>query len=817
MSCSPVFFLTWFWVSMFPIFAVSAQSEKGRIDVRVLDARGQGLPFVSVAIEGASKSGTANASGFYAFKDLEYGVYLILIRKADSGWIRKPVTLTDSVLEVVVQSDIRIRNLKEVSVQGGEVEALGMGRLRNVDQFGIYSGRKSEVVQVQNLNANLATNNPRQVFGRVAGLNIWESDGAGLQLGIGGRGLSPNRTANFNVRQNGYDISADALGYPESYYTPPMEALEKIEVVRGAASLQYGTQFGGLVNFRFLKPAENKPVEVISRQTIGSWGFFNSFTKVSGTVSKGRLKYSAFGQFKRGDGYRPNSSFRSGNGYIGIQWTPKQGWFVEADWTRMGYLAQQPGGLTDRNFADNPRRSFRNRNWFDVDWNLASLSLTRRFSSRTQLNIRNFGLLAYRRSLGNLDRINVVDFGQNRTLIDGRFSNFGSESRLLHRYTIPQVGAQTLLVGGRFYSGVTTARQGDSNADAGPDFQFLGAKPNLSDYRFPSLNLALFGEQIWHLGKAWSLTPGVRWEHIQTRAEGTYSIRTFDGAGNVIAEVSRREGTSRSRSFFLGGLGLAWNADSIWDWYGNISQNYRAINFSDLRIENPNLVVDTNLRDEKGFTADLGFRGKKEGFFSLEATFFYIRYSGKIGQVLRNDRAPLYNDYRFRTNIADARNLGLELFGEVELMRLVQRKASASGWKVNLFLNFAWVDARYVQTQDPSIRNRKVEMVPPFMLRSGVQVRKGGFSMGYQNSWVGAHYSDATNALRTATAVEGIIPAYSVSDVSIGFVYQRYKLEGSVNNAFNSSYFTRRAESYPGPGIIPSDGRSFFLTLAVKI
>ena len=97
----------------------------------------------------------------------------------------------------------------------------------------------------------------------MSGLNIWESDGAGVQLGIGGRGLSPNRNSNFNTRQNGYDISADPLGYPESYYSPPLEAIERIEIVRGAASLQYGTQFGGMLNFKFKKgtPKVNKGVE----------------------------------------------------------------------------------------------------------------------------------------------------------------------------------------------------------------------------------------------------------------------------------------------------------------------------------------------------------------------------------------------------------------------------------------------------------------------------------------------------------------------------------------------------------------------------
>ena len=107
---------------------------------------------------------------------------------------------------------------------------------------------------------NSSTNNAREGYSRISGANIWESDNYGIQLGIGVRGLSPNRSANFNVRQNGYDISADAIGYPESYYTPAFAALDRIEIIRGAASLQFGPQFGGMMNFRFKKGAKDEKV-----------------------------------------------------------------------------------------------------------------------------------------------------------------------------------------------------------------------------------------------------------------------------------------------------------------------------------------------------------------------------------------------------------------------------------------------------------------------------------------------------------------------------------------------------------------------------
>ncbi len=192
-------------------------------------------------------------------------------------------------------------SLKTVIVEGkSELSNSNlMARLNAVDGMGIYESKKTEVIVLSNTTANLAANNSRQIYAKVAGLNVWESDGAGIQLGIGARGLSPNRTANFNTRQNGYDISADALGYPESYYTPPVEAVERIELVRGAASLQYGTQFGGMLNFVMKDAPKDDNFALNIRQTVGSFGFTSSFVDVGGNLGKqnqnGNSKVSYYG------------------------------------------------------------------------------------------------------------------------------------------------------------------------------------------------------------------------------------------------------------------------------------------------------------------------------------------------------------------------------------------------------------------------------------------------------------------------------------------------------------------------------------------
>lgn len=713
----------------------------------------------------------------------------------------------------ITPDTLKDSQLREVTVEDrNEAQPTN---LRSVENFAIYKGKKTEVISLTNITANTATNNPRQIYCKITGLNIWESDGAGLQLGIGGRGLSPNRTANFNTRQNGYDISADALGYPESYYTPPAEALERIEIVRGAASLQYGTQFGGLLNFRFKRGPADKKMEITSRQTAGSWGFFGSFNSIGGTVAKGKVNYYAYYQYKTGNGWRPNSGFDYNCAYTSVEYKPTNRFSVQVDLTRMHYLAQQPGGLTDKLFQTDARQSVRSRNWFNVGWNMAAVSLNYNITDRTRLNIRNFGLMAERQSVGNLERINVADLGGNRTLIDGQFRNMGQEGRLLHQY---EIGGQpqTLLVGYRIYRGNSTARQGDANNGSGPDFYFNNPEAlENSDYRFPNHNEAVFVEHIFNFSEKWSLTPGIRFENIGTSSDGYFTQRVLDAAGNVIVSNKVYDTQSRNRAFLIGGIGTTYKFGNQLEAYANVSQNYRAINFTDLRIVNPNYVVDTAIRDERGFTADLGLRGKKQGLFNWELTAFYIAYNGRIGQVLRADQPPLYNDYRFRSNISDARNIGLEAFGEVDILKMTGCRNTKMHW--NWFVNAAVVDARYVNTQDASIRNKKVEMAPPLMVRSGTTFTYAHWRAAFQIAHTASHYSDATNAERTSTAVEGRIPAYTVADFSIAWRHKWLSVEGSCNNLFDARYFTRRAESYPGPGIIPADGRGFYVTVGVRI
>src|SRR6478735_532461 len=126
----------------------------------------------------------------------------------------------------------------------------GIGHLNEVKGPFLYTGKKTEIIVVNSIDANKAINNTRQILGRIPGLNIVESETGGFVAnGIGVRGLNPVQSLELNIRQNGYNVAADVYGYNETYYLPPMEAVDHIEIIKGASSLQYGSQMGGMVNY----------------------------------------------------------------------------------------------------------------------------------------------------------------------------------------------------------------------------------------------------------------------------------------------------------------------------------------------------------------------------------------------------------------------------------------------------------------------------------------------------------------------------------------------------------------------------------------
>lgn len=801
-----------------------------QISGQVTDEQGNPIPDAELYIKELERLETTDSEGSFLVENIVLGTYTIVVFAYEFEILEQDIVINGNTTFNVQLQRLKVNALSEVVLTQKREEVFALKQLKKVEGTAIYAGKKSEVVLLESITGNLAANNPRQIYSQVVGLNIYDNGDAGLQLNIGGRGLDPNRTANFNTRQNGYDISADVLGYPESYYTPPAEALEEIQVVRGAASLQYGTQFGGLVNFKFKQPNPNKKIEWVSRQTVGSYDLKTSFNSLSGTV--GKISYYTYFNYKEGSGFRPNSDYNSRNyfAHVGYQVSDKTKLTLET--TFLNYLAQQPGGLTDAQFIEDPTFSNRERNWFDVDWKLFSLRLDHKFSTKTDLSLNIFGLDASRSALGfRTNRVSQPDdLEEPRELLIDNFQNWGAEARLLTRYQLGDTES-ALLIGSKIYRTDNNQRQGPGTTASNADFNFADDEfPNYerqSQFNFPNSNLAFFGENIFNISPKLTLTPGFRLEHIKTESIGSYKNIVLDLAGNPLLNEEVEDNREFDRTFLLLGVGATYKLNSSIEFYGNFSQNYRSVTFSDIRVVNPSFQVDENISDEDGFTADIGFRGRYNNVLSYDVSAFSLLYDNRLGEILKSEtqtnalgeEVETGSIVRFRGNIGTAFMYGIESFANWSIKETFL--SSSDKLKLNYFVNLAVTNSEYLSSEETNVEGNKVEFIPDVNLKTGLNFGYGNVLGSLQYTYLSSQFTDATNAPQDVNdnqrGIEGEIPAYDILDFSLSYTYKNWKLETGINNVMDNSYFTRRATGYPGPGIIPSEPRTYYATLQFKL
>ena len=258
-----------------------------------------------------------------------------------------------SIAQVPVDT-IKSKMLDDITVQGYRANESSIKQLSDVHKLYLVAGKKNEVIAVQNLDANLSEKTGRQVFAKITGAFVYDMDGSGNQLNIATRGLDPHRSWEYNVRQNGIMTNSDIYGYPASHYSAPLESIHRIEIIRGTASLQYGSQFGGMINYITKQADTTKKVSFESINSVGSYGLFSSYNALSG--SSGKWRYYAYYQKRVSDGYRKNASSNAESQFASLFYSFNPRMSLKAELGRSTYLFHLPGPQTDAQFYADPRQ-----------------------------------------------------------------------------------------------------------------------------------------------------------------------------------------------------------------------------------------------------------------------------------------------------------------------------------------------------------------------------------------------------------------------------------------------------------------------------
>ena len=788
-----------------------AQSS-GNIQGSITDNKKAPLELVNIILYKTNLKATTNSNGQYSINNIPAGNYQIIISHIGYRSIKQYIRVkNDETAEFSYTLNDSVINIRSVKVQG-ERGVGGIATLPEIVGTNIYSGKKNEVLLVDSINADIAQNRARDVFARVPGITSWELDGSGTQTSIAARGLSPHRSWEFNVNQNGYNVNNDLYGYPEAMYNPPLEAVQQIEIIRGSAALQYGPQFGGMLNYVTKQADTTRSLSIQTEQTFGSFNTSNSFTSVGGR--KGKFTYYAFFNYRSSDGWRHNSDYNFLNAYASLHYKPTDKMDIALEYSRENYVQKFAGGLTDAEFAANPRQSTRSRNYFNPIINLPALLFNYAIDKKTLLNVKAYTLFGQRNMViaspslaTNADTISKTTTAYAPREINRDFYNsYTVDARMIRKYNL--FGHESALSGGLKYSLAMTNRKQNGVGTTGTDFDLTQTGNYGINLLFKTTNYGAFLENLFRITDRLSVTPGIRYDNLNSTLNGTeYKVyKNFNPLS-----------LSTNRNIVLGGIGAQYNITQSINIYGNYSQAYRPILYANLIIGSTTAVIDPNLKDASGHNADLGIRGKIKNILNFDLSAFELKYNNRIGNITLTDGNG--KPYIYTTNAGNALTKGIEAFFEVHLLNFNNEHNNDD---LSIFSSYAYNNARYLNGKVGAVdlTGKRLEDAPQFVSRSGINGRVRNISATFYYSYVGGSWSDANNTAATKTNPSvGYVAPYGVADFALGYKFsEKFNIRIGINNLTDNKYFTRRSETlvYLGNGILSGDGRSCYVTLGAK-
>ncbi len=789
-------------------------AQNGTLKGKVADSAGTPVEAASISVENTKFITLTDNKGNYKIENIPAGTYSVVVQIVGYNSVELQAVIKDKkTAELNFNLLQKVNQLKKVDVIRPLISAQGMGHMPELYDGVIYSGMKTEILVLDSVDANKAQNNPRETLGRLPGSNYSETEGSGFPSnGIGFRGLIPTQSIEIQTRQNGYNLSGDVYGYPESYYLPPLVAVSRIELINGESSLQFGPQFGGVINYVIKDGPLDRPWSFGVEQTGASYDFISSVLTGGGSYKK--WHYYGFVQYKATEGWRPNSDVTQATAFAKVEYDASDKLTFSLEYTLLRNLIHMPGGLTDAEFDANPDQSFRSRNWLSSPWNLLTFTGKYKISDKTMLteqSVMNSSArnLVWKNEDGGPQQPDTITPSLSyvpREVEHEGFLSITNEARLTTLWHIGNVNS-ALATGIRYFQGSMTRDEGGPGSTGTNYDMNLYGGIYATALNFTTTNVAPFIENTFHFGKL-SVTPGFRFEYIKSTADGYNS----DGANPLVVDTFHVS-VARTWLIPLGGLALQYKTSDFTNIYGNIVQAYEPTTYENLTPIGTTTIIDPNLKDVNGWNSDLGWRGKAGRFINFDVGGFYMVFNQEIGLETLRDLNPQKNDstYQYRTNVGDAVHKGIETYVEVHVFKIFSPNPKIGD--LSFFNSYAYDQSRYVN--GPYTGNYE-EQAPVNIERVGINYSYKNFSTTAVYSYTSVSYADANNTIYDPSAIVGIIPAYTVVDWSSSYKIKNYSLKFGISNVFNAKYFNLRTDEYPGPGIIPAPERNFYVGLSAQ-
>ncbi len=649
--------------------------------------------------------------------------------------------------------------------------------LQPVEGTKIFAGKRATVIDLDAL-PKVQANNYRQALALTPGLLISEESSPLVSIGYRGIG-EPHRTQFMQVLKDGIPIHADPFGYPEAYYTPPLDVVDRIEFIRGGGALMYGPQPAGVLNYITYAPERDAAFTFRSQNIVGSDNLFSSYTAVSGT--SGKVGYYAYYNHRESDGFRQaNSDYRLDGGHFKISYD------VDAD-TRwiLGVDAYEeehgePGGLSVAGYASNRDQTTRFNDRFRLRRYVATAELQHTFQPGTELSVKAWGGFYERWSKrqrgGAFGTLPTGAAALTNTIENQQFYTFGIEPRLRHDWEAAG-GQHTLATGMQFYL-LDSPRQDQRGAE--PDAN-NGAV--LSDVQRDLFYYSFFIENKFTWGN-FSITPGFRLESINQSVDS----KTLNAAGLVTA--ARQVDKNDIQPLF--GLGIAYDLPSENQIYANISQSYRGTIFAESIVAAPGLTA-TDSDPALGWNYELGLRGNPRPWFTYDTSVFLVDLDNRFGVVGNTLQS-----------VGRSINTGWDGAFQLDLIRGFDavngtKHADRLG-SLNFYANATLLTA---ELHGGPNNGGTPQYAPDYMVRTGlIYGYKDKVKVSFLGTFIADHKAQDGNDPRFN------IPSYMTWDLTAEYkVNKHFSVMAGLNNVFNEDYYSRVRND----GIDPAQGRNFYV------
>jgi len=631
----------------------------------------------------------------------------------------------------------------------------------------IISPEEMEMIQPASLQDALKT---------VPGVNARDEEGYGAIPNIGIRGLSPNRSTKVLILEDGAPIQPSLFLSNASYYSPPVERISSIEVLKGATGLRYGPNtIGGVINYQSKTPLKDG----IVKGKLGSHGY-RLLELEAGTSSEQKsmggginLITSEANGF-RNNGYRMNDILVKGGMAIGqSQWLGLKLTRYENE-INTSYV-----GLRPDEFIHTPTKNpapddqfLSNRTSFDINHELEIDTSTKLKTLMywSQLE-RNF----WRRDVASKTRqgTSFVDCGGTAYCVTGRNRNFdmlGIDSRLFTNYQAFGIQNESE-IGVRLHSETMSNKTERSNAGPRARTGVITGNEN-NDAKAVALylqNRFLFNDQF-------AVTPGVRVE--------SYRQNRKNEMNGVQGQANNTE--------LVPGIGATWQLAPELQLYSSVYKGFAPAMIS-AAISGDG--VDQKLDAERSMNIEFGFRGQAQKW-TYEGAAFRMDFSNQIvNQALSGGIS--------KTNGGQSLHQGAE--GALGY-------AITSAWSVLANATYIPVAEFKGGTLGP-IGNR-IPYTPKLTGNLGLNYSKDGLKSFLNAYHVSSQYADSANTVQESNdGTKGLIPSFTTLNWSIVYSPQKdLKLFGVVRNLFDKKFISGRSPD----GIFPGAERNFELGLAYQ-